>query len=173
LHLGSRARSAIHDLLHVRLALNQGKIGKDAIRPPSAEELNSYAGTLRNELDAFVGENSGTRHRVDIVYGGGAGMPIIEIVNGALGRLPVRVMKATDEAARGFADARSRLIEKHAQWLYFRRNLREYDPDTDKTYILKPLQRLQWTQTQAMQDAGDLIAESIQPEPVESERVKG
>lgn len=173
LRLGSRARSAIDDLLHVRLSLNQGKIGKDAIRAPSAEELNSYAATLRNELDAFVGENSGARHRVDVLYGGGSGMTIIEIVSEAAGRLPVRVMKATDEAARAFAEARTHLVEKRAQWLYFRRNLRQYDSHEDKTYILKPLQRLQWTQTQAMQDAGDLIAESIQPDSAENVRIKG
>jgi hypothetical protein len=168
LRLDSRARAAIHDLVHVRLALNQGKIGIDAIREPTQEELKSYAGTLRDELDAFVGENSVTRHRVDVLYGGGSGLTIIEIVGRATGRLPVRVMKATDEAARGFAEARKQLIERYAQWLYFRRNLRVYEPS--RTYILKPLQRLQWTQTQATQDAGDIIAESIQPDLAENER---
>lgn len=34
---------------------------------------------------------------------------------------------------------------------------------------MKPLQRLQWTQAQAMQDVGDIIAESIQPDPEEGE----
>jgi len=171
LRLGSRARAAIHDLVHVRLSLNQGKIGNDAIRPPKVEELKSYAGTLRDELDAFVGEKSEIRHRVDVLYGGDSGMAVIEIVGETTGRLPVRVMKATNEAARGFVAARNELIEKHAQWLYFRRNLRVYEPS--KTYILKPLHRLDWTQTQAMQDAGDIIAESIQPQPVENERVVG
>ena len=171
LRLGSRARAAIHDLLHVRLALNQGKIGKDAIRPPTSEELRTYAGTLRNELDAFVGDKADMHHRVDVVSDGGSGLTIIEIVGGATGRLPVRVMRATDDAARGFTEARGRLIEKHAQWLYFRRNLRVYEPS--RTYILKPLQRVQWTQTQAIQDAGDVIAESIQPDAMESERVGG
>jgi hypothetical protein len=171
LRLGSRARAAIHDLVHVRLSLNQGKIGKDAIRPPKVEELKSYAGTLRDELDAFVGEKTDVRHRVDVLFDGESGLTVVEIVGGATGRLPVGVMKATDEAARGFAEARNELIEKHAQWLYFRRNLRVYEPS--RTYVLKPLQRLQWTQTQAMQDAGDIIAESIQPHPEENERVIG
>lgn len=171
LRLGARAKAAIHDLLHVRLALNQGKIGKDAIRPPKVEELKSYAGTLRDELDAFVGENTDIRHRVDVLFDGGSGMTVIEILDGAAGRLPVRVMRATDEAAQSFVAARSQLIEKRAQWLYFCRNLRVYEPS--KVYVLKPLQRLQWTQTQAMQDAGDIIAESIQPDPIENERVVG
>jgi hypothetical protein len=171
LRLGSRPRAAIHDLVHVRLSLNQGKIGKEAIDPPKVEEMKSYAGTLRDELDAFVGVKTEIRHRVDVLYGGDSGLTVIEIVGGATGRLPVRVMKASDDAARGFAVARSRLIEKRTQWLYFRRNLRDYEPS--KTYILKPLQRMEWTQTQAMQDAGDIIAESIQPQPVENERVVG
>ncbi|HMD96726.1 MAG TPA: hypothetical protein VKM93_05255, partial [Terriglobia bacterium] len=159
-------------LVHVRLALNQGKIGTDAIRPPTVEELKSFAGILRDELDAFVGEQTEMRHRVDVLFDRGSGLAVVEMVGGATGRLPVRVMRATDEAARGFAAARTQLIEKHAQWLYFRRNLRVCEPSS-KTYILKPLQRLQWTQTQAMQDAGDIIAESIQPNPTESERVVG
>jgi hypothetical protein len=171
LRLDRRARAAVRDFVNTRFALTRGKIGVDAVRPPTAEELKSYAGTLRDELDAFVGEKVGTRHRVDILYGSGSGLTIIEIVGAAKERLPVRVMRAIDEAARSFAAARSQLIEKHAQWLYFRRNLRVYEPS--KTYILKPLQRLEWTQTQAMQDAGDIIAESIQPHPVENERVVG
>ncbi|MFZ0962867.1 MAG: N-6 DNA methylase [Terriglobia bacterium] len=171
LRLDMRARAAVHDLIHVRLGLNQGKIGSEAVRVPRAEELKSYAGILRDELDAFVGEKTDIRHRVDVLIDDGSGLTVIEVVGGATGRLPVRVMKATDEAARGFAAARNQLIDKHAQWLYFRRNLLVYEPS--RTYILKPLQRLQWTQTQAMQDAGDIIAESIQPERVESERVVG
>lgn len=171
LRLGYRARAAIHDLLHVRLALNQGKIGDAAVRAPSTDDLKAYAGTLRNELDAFVGGKLELRHRVDVVSDGGSGLAIVEIVNRANGHLPVRVMKATDEAAGAFAEARSRLTERHAQWLYFRRNLRVYE--ASKTYILKSLHRLEWTQTQAMQDAGDIIAESIRPELVDSERVVG
>ena len=169
LRLDRRARAAVRDFVSTRFALTRGKIGEDVVRESKPEELKSYAGTLRDELDAFVGENSVTRHRVDILHGGGSGLAIIEIVGGATGRLPVRVMKATDEAARSFADARKQLIEKYAQWLYFRRNLRVYEPS--RTYILKPLQRLQWTQTQAMQDAGDIIAESIQPDLAENERL--
>ena len=169
MRLDRRARAAVRDFVSTRFALTRGKIGEDAVRESKPEELKSYAGTLRDELDGFVGENNDTRHRVDIIYGGGSGLTIIEIVGGAAAPLPVRVMKATDEAARSFAEARKQLIEKYAQWLYFRRNLRVYE--SSRTYILKPLQRLQWTQTQAMQDAGDIIAESIQPDLAENERL--
>ncbi|HUZ97158.1 MAG TPA: N-6 DNA methylase [Edaphobacter sp.] len=171
LGLNSQGRAAVQDLVHLRFALVQGKIGKDAVRPPFVEELKSYARTLRDDLDAFVGEKTPLRHRVEVLYGGGSGVVAIEIVRKAQGRLPVRVLESTDEAAQSFAVARRELIEKRTQWLYFSRNLRVYE--TSRTYILKPLQRLQWTQTQAMQDAGDIIAESIQPHPVESKRVVG
>jgi hypothetical protein len=171
LRLDRRARAAVGDFVSTRFPLTRGKIGADAIRPPNPEELRLYAGTLRDELDTFVGDKAEVRHRVDVIFDGGSGLTVIEIVGGATGRLPVRVIRATDEAARGFAAARHELIEEHAQWLYFRRNLRVYE--TSRTFILKPLQRLQWTQTQAMQDAGDIIAESIQPHPEENERVVG
>ena len=60
------------------------------------------------------------------------------------------------------------LTERRNQWLYFNRNLRIYDGS--RTYILKPPQRLYWTETQAMQDAGEIIADSIQPQSRESAR---
>ena len=33
-----------------------------------------------------------------------------------------------------------------------------------RTYLLKPFQRLHWTETQAMADARDIIADSLTPE---------
>lgn len=58
---------------------------------------------------------------------------------------------------------------RRSQWVYFNRNLRIYEGS--KIYILKPLQRLHWTRTQAVQDAGEIIAETVQPQMEESERI--
>jgi hypothetical protein len=74
---------------------------------------------------------------------------------------PVRILNASDENALRFAEARARLTQQRSQWLYFNRNLRVYDGA--EIYILKPLQHLHWTRTQAIQDAGEIIADSLQP----------
>jgi hypothetical protein len=126
LRLDRRARAGVNDFVRIRSALTRGKIGVDAIRHPSVEELESYAGTLRDDLDAFVGEKTLIRQCVDALSGGGSGLLVVEIVGGTTGRLPVWPLTATDEAARSFAAARRQLVEQHGQWLYFSRNFRVY-----------------------------------------------
>jgi len=168
LRLDARARAAVNDLVHVRISLVQGKVGSEAVRQPSRDELESYARTLRDDLDGFVGESSSIRHRVDLLFGGESGLVGIDIVRDAEVRQSVHVLQSTDDAANQMRIARSILTERRSQWLYFNRNLRIYDGS--KTYILKPLQRLHWTGTQAIQDAGEIIADSIRTQSPESTR---
>lgn len=166
LRLDSRARAAVHDLVHVRFALTRGKIGSEAVRQPFRHELEAYARTLRDSLDSFVGESSLVRHRIDLLFGGDSGLVILEIVRNTKVRQPIHALQSNDDTANQMQTARSMLTEHRTQWLYFNRNLRIYDGS--KTYVLKPLQRLHWTQTQAMQDAGEIIADSILPRSPES-----
>ena len=168
LRFDSRARAAVHDLVRVRFAFTRGKAGREAVRQPSLDELEGYARTLRNDLDNFVGESSSIRHRVEVLFSGESGLVGVDIVRDIKVRQPIRVLQSNDAAAKQMQIARSMLTERRNQWLYFNRNLRIYDGS--KTYILKPPQRLYWTQTQAMQDAGEIIADSIQPQSRESAR---
>ena len=168
LRLDSRARAAVHDLVHVRLALTRGKVGPDAARHPSRDELEGYARTLRDDLDGFVGKSSSVRHRVDLLFGGESGLVGVEIVRHTQAPQPVLVLQSNDDAAKRMQTARSVLTERRSQWLYFNRNLRIYEGSN--TYILKPLQRLHWTETQAMEDAGQIIADSLQTQSPESTR---
>jgi hypothetical protein len=168
LRFDSRARAAVHDLVRVRFAFTRGKVSSEGVRHPSRHELEGYARTLRNDLDNFVGESSSIRHRVDLLFGGESGLVGIDIVRNTKVQQPVRVLQSNDNAAKQMQTARSMLTERRSQWLYFNRNLRIYEGS--KTYILKPLQRLHWTETQAMQDAGELLADSIHPRLSERSR---
>lgn len=168
LRLDSRARTAVYDLVRVRFALTRGKAGSEAVRQPSLDELEGYARTLRNDLDNFIGESSPIRHRVDVLFSVESGLVGVDIVRDTKIRQLIRVLQSNDAAAKQMQTARSNLTEKRNQWLYFNRNLRIYDGS--RTYILKPPQRLYWTETQAMQDAGEIIADSIQPQSRESAR---
>ncbi|MFZ1086518.1 MAG: N-6 DNA methylase [Terracidiphilus sp.] len=159
LKLSARARAAVHDLVHVRLALKQGKTGELAIGKPKPEELKNYAKMLRNELDNFVARSSGSRHRIDVLSGEGSGLVCVEIVHAHNAEQPIRVVEASNHDAGQLEQTRLLLSEQHAQWLYFNRNIRVYDGP--RTYLLKPLQHLHWTQTQAIQDAGEIIADSL------------
>lgn len=168
LRLDSRARAAVQDLVHVRLALTRGKIGSEAARQPSRDELEDYARTLRDDLDNFVGESSSTKHRVDVLFGGESGLVGIDIVRDSEVREPVSILQARDDVGNQIQNIRSLLREHRSQWLYFNRNLRIYDGT--RTYILKPLQRLHWTETQAAEDAGQIIADALQTGSPESTR---
>lgn len=163
LRLSSRARAAVHDLVHVRFGLIRGKVAASAVAPPVASEITAYAETLRDDLDSFLGPAADTRHSVEIIVGGGSGLIAVNLVSGVRRQEPVQIWDASNEDARRLAEARTHLIEQRSQWLYFNRNLRVYDGL--RTYILKPLQRLHWTRTHAIQDAGEIIADSLRSRP--------
>jgi hypothetical protein len=97
---------------------------------------------------------------VQILFGDGSGLVAVSLVAASADQQPVRVWGASDRTADSLAKARSNLTERRSQWLYFNRNLRVYDGL--RTYILKPLQHLHWTRTQAMQDAAEMIADALQ-----------
>jgi hypothetical protein len=51
---------------------------------------------------------------------------------------------------------RHRLLKRHSQWVYFERSLRIYKPDA--TYLFKPMQYFHRLRSQAIIDAGEVIA---------------
>lgn len=162
LKLSSRARAAVHDLVHVRFGLTRGKTGSSAIGHPLRSEFEGYATMLREELNGFVEASTNRRHQVDIMFGGDSGLVSVNIVPADSIEQPVRVIEATSEAAGQLEKTRSLLSQRRDQWLYFDRNLRVYDGL--RTYILKPLQHMHWTRTQAISDAGEIIADSLRAE---------
>jgi N-6 DNA methylase len=169
LKFSSRARAAVEDLVRVRLGLNQGKIEESAVGRPPNDELEAYARTLRDELDHFIRQSSSTRHRIDILVGGNSGLVAVDLDAGDGGHhRTVNVWSASERGAHQLAETRRRLTERRTQWLYFNRNLKVYEGS--RTYVLKPLQRFHWTRTQAIQDATEIIADCLEPEPSTSNR---
>ena len=64
--------------------------------------------------------------------------------------------------AKALAATRNELQEEIGQWIYFNRDLRIHDGT--KTYLFKPMQRFHWTESQAMVDASEMIAETVSAE---------
>jgi hypothetical protein len=159
LKLSAGGRAAVFDLVRVRFGLTRGKTGPEAVGLPSRDEINIYARTLRSELDTFVGKANSTRHRVEVLVSDGSGLIAVSLVASNGDQQPVTVWDASNGASNILITARTHLTERRSQWLYFNRNLLVYDGS--QTYILKPLQHLHWTKTQAMQDAGEIIADSL------------
>lgn len=163
LGLTERERALISDFVHVRLELNDGKIGHPAVRKPEPAELKLYAKRLQQELDTFVGEESEHRHSVSIVYDNDSGLICVDFLKSKKA-LQISVSTADRDASSLLAKTRKELQHQVGQWLYFNRNLRIYEGT--KTYLFKPMQRFHWTQSQAMVDASEIISETLAAQEV-------
>src|SRR6266403_577754 len=153
-------RALVHDLVRVRLHLIDGNIGRPAIRPPKQAEMKTYARRLKADLDAFVGDELDKRHQVGIVYDNESGMIQIDLIADKMAARSLTVVAADQLTARQLEKTRRRLRKQQSQWLYFDRNLRVYEES--KTFVLKPMQRFHWTESQAMLDAQEIIAGTLQ-----------
>ena len=161
LGLTERERALVSDFVNVRLDLNDGRVGRRATQNPSLDEIKQYARRLRRELDEFVGADSGYRHAVNIVFDQETGMICVDFVESSR-PIPISAASADQPTARTLKATRDELQEEIGQWVYFNRDLRIHDGM--KTYLFKPMQRFHWTESRAMVDAGEIIAETVSAE---------
>ncbi|MFC1783602.1 class I SAM-dependent DNA methyltransferase [Planctomycetota bacterium] len=161
LELEKQERDLVQDFVQVRFALNNGELGKEAIGQPTKRQLEIYGRHLRDEMDTFIEGEIPGRHGVEILYDEYSGMVRVKLVKNASGKKEVLVFKAGDAAAESLEKCREHIRQQRSQWVYFDRNFRAYDSDKSYMYVLKPMQRFHWTQTQARIDAREIISESI------------
>jgi len=155
-----RDRALVHDLVRVRLHLIDGNIGRPAIRPPKEAEMKSYARRLKSDLDAFIGDELDKRHQVGIVYDNESGMIQVDLISDKMAARSLTVVAADQSTARQLEKTRQRLRKQQSQWVYFDRNLRIYEGS--RNFVFKPMQRFHWTESQAMEDAAEIIAGTLQ-----------
>ena len=153
----------IDDLVEIKLALRDGKTGETAVSPPSTEDIETYARTLCSQLDDFLGDSPSMWHSLVVALGSSYGVVEIDLQKGKRPDQPVRIINGSPSAGSEVLSLPSRLLEQRSQWLYFQRNLRIYQGT--KTYLFKPMQRFHWTRSQALEDATDIIAETLVSEP--------
>jgi N-6 DNA Methylase len=158
LGLDACERALVHDLVKIRLELNDGKLGQKAVRPPDSTEVQRYAERLKQQLDVFVGTSSQKGHEVSVVYDQLSGMVGVDFIDAAQAR-NISVTPASHAAGALLDKTRRRLLIPRSQWVYFNRNLRIYEGS--RTFIFKPMQRFHWTESQALFDAREVIAETL------------
>jgi hypothetical protein len=157
----------VRDLVHVRRRLADGLVPADVVRKPDKNEMEKYAKRLERTLDEAVEDSEPRRHRVAAVADAASGMVQIELVAVKTPRTSSRrVIDASEPVGEAFSNIRHRMEQARRQWLYFDRNLFLFDGP--RTYILKPLQRLWWTESQALADADYLVAEALGPAEAET-----
>ena len=88
-------------------------------------------------------------------------MAEVELMRDTVETQPILVEAADSTVGAQFKNIRKRLRERRSQWVYFERNLRIYEES--RTYLFKPMQRVHWTESQAVADASGIIADTLQP----------
>ncbi|MBI5205854.1 MAG: N-6 DNA methylase [Nitrospirae bacterium] len=149
-------RLLVSEFIQLRLPLDKPATPTKLVQVPSEARLSAYARTLRDELDGFA--MGKIFHRVRITYSEELVKCVVEIAKGK-NTIPVSVKSGDVKTAKLFAELSDTLREQFSQWVYVKRGLRVFaDP---KMYIYKNPRLIDWTQTQAMNDAGDIIGEII------------
>lgn len=154
-------RVLVEDFRDNRLPLDKGasalkKLGKRA----TIRELRAYGRTLRDELERFLmGE---ARPSVRFLAADDLVCCELQLLPAETHRpQTVDVIDADDSSkTRGkMRNLREQLSEKFSQWAYVDRSLRVFGEDT--VQIFKSRRLMDWTRTQALNDADTVIAEIL------------
>ena len=148
----------VSDLVHVRRRFIQGKVDPVAMAFPSPDEMRQYCQALKCELDSFIEVATDDRYLVEVVHERDSAMIVVHRAPPRTLGESIRILPATAEEAKSFGEIRQKLLKKHSHWLYFDRALRCYMNGT--VYLFKPMQRLHWLRSQALIDAGEIIADT-------------
>ena len=151
-------RVLVEDMVNVRMQLIHGKVTKAAVKPPTPEEMRAYLEELVRELDAFVAGES-LWHDVTAMRSEAGSIVCVDLREDRREKRGPTILDACSRTAEELADAMENLRQRHSQWVYFHRSLRVYEGH--RTYLLKPMERLHWTRTQALLDAGEVIADTL------------
>jgi len=123
----------------------------------SIRELRSYAATLRNVLERVLAE---TDYRVAAsVYRTPTPLSLAVLDLRTDDRGPAVAVGDIVEGREILQRLDAALTERRGQSLYRRRHMKIYD--NSAVYILKPNERKNWTRSQALHDADEIIAETL------------
>ncbi len=162
LNLPQKLLRLAQDFVETKLPLDAGVQARENLtRAPDLLSLREYAQTFRDELDGFAG---GKRYYfVSITQGLSFTECMIEI---RYEQEPIepRVTRTTSDESGSFYKLQEHLKEHHSQAVYIQRGLKVFDGP--RVYIYKPSRLIDWTRTQALNDATDLIGEILEAEVV-------
>ena len=138
-----------------RLPLVKGKAPRAVTSVPDEPQLQKYATRLKLELDGFL-ERKPRRHAVTVLYSPAGIIATVELTDvGSVANASVRDAGPTEgETVRKILRAAE---QQYGQWVYVQRSVRLFSGR--KIHICKPPRRLEWTETQALLDAADIVAE--------------
>ncbi len=152
-------QTLVNEFVHIRLDLGSQSTMAKATREPTPQELLGYARELQAELDGFLmGE---AYHSVHINQSKHLIECVVEITeeNETIQIDEHNIKKVNSTASETLANISDELREQISQWGYVQRGLRLFDGP--RVYIYKTPRLIDWTKTQAMNDAGDIIGQAV------------
>jgi type I restriction-modification system DNA methylase subunit len=151
----------VQDFVNLHFELMSGKVSTETTRAPKPEEMRGYFATLRDSLDDFLSGDQGIRHKIEALHNSYSAIFSVSITN-ANDAIPINILDATSEEAKSLRTICDNLRLRHSQWVYFDRGLKVYENGT--LYQFKPMQRIHWSRRQAILDADEIIAETLNEE---------
>lgn len=161
LSIPSDIRQMVEDFRDTRLPLDKGRAVLETLgQRPSAKELESYGCTLQGELNRFLLDEA----RVSIEIMASVDLIACEIklhVGSQPADCNVIVSDLTNQSHLGkkFRSLCRTLSEEFSQWVYVDRLLKAFTDDSIQ--LFKTPRLMDWTRTQALNDADDIIAEIL------------
>ena len=153
----SSEQQTIEDLLGTAMDRHYHGLQADAFAAPSTNDLTLYAQAYAEVFEKTTG---GNRALLPIVY---EGTPPYRAVSFRLAPRGTRSRHPDIVSEPELDNLLERLeriaTEQHAQSLYFRRNIKVYEPDV--IHIVKPAERRLWTRSAAYNDADETIAQLL------------
>lgn len=145
------------EFFRVRYQLNKGKSPPKLRQSPDETELTAYASRLQVELDSYLAGKA--HHRILVLHSSKGICASITITREK--RPTLAEVRAAANADLETLEAILRAAEiQFNQWVYVKRSIRLFDGNT--IHLVKPPRRLEWTETQAMIDADDIINEALE-----------
>lgn len=157
LQIPPSVQTVVSDFFAVRYQFIQGKSPQELREPPVQSELTSYATRLRTELDAYLGGKA--HHRVSVAYSK-KGIGVTIALTRQTENIPVEVKLAAGSSAAAIESLLRQAEIQFGQWVYVKRSVRIFAGDT--IHLIKPPRRMEWSETQAMLDSDDVIAEVLE-----------
>jgi hypothetical protein len=160
LHIPESITTLVTEFLDLRLKLVGGGTRaaiQKAQQRPDRRALQEYAQQLTTDLDGFL--NSGkTRHRVTVERSPDLICCTVEFVKSDHTFIPI-VKDVSSQNGQAFSQLQQTLNSQFSQWVYVQRELKMFAPSSVSLY--KEPQLINWTRTQAMNDADEMIAEIL------------
>lgn len=149
----------VDEFIKYRLPLDTPAAIPSVIRKPSKDEMFAYAQELKRALDDFAMNEA--YHSVDMFCSDEITECVIEVKGSNKPRTKVDVKESDLTRSKVLAELSGELREQFSQWVYVQRGLRLFDESKAKVHIYKEPRLINWTRTQAMVDASDIIGEIL------------